>query len=142
MDNGRIVELYMEAVEHRDLEKVRELMHPDVVGRYPQSGEVFRGRDNYMGMQEAYPGLPQAEASSVTGETSMVVLPSTLPFGKPTITVFGGEHFVIEGMATYPNGDVYNVVLILRLEGGKVIEETTYFAAPFDAPEWRKAYSE
>jgi hypothetical protein len=142
VDNRRIVELYVQAVEARDLERVRGLMHPDVIGRYPQSGEVFRGRDRYISMQEAYPGLPESQASSVTGDTSLVVQPSSLPFARPTITVFGGEHFVIEGMATYPNGDVFNVVFILRLREGKVIEETAYFAAPFEAPEWRRPYSE
>jgi ketosteroid isomerase-like protein len=142
VDNRRIVERYIEAVEARDLAQVREMMHPDVVGRYPQSGEVFRGRDNYMGMQEAYPGLPQSQASSVTGESSLMVQPSSLPFAQPTITVFGGEHFVIDGVATYPNGDVYNVVLIVRLREGKVIEETAYFAAPFEASDWRREFSE
>jgi ketosteroid isomerase-like protein len=142
VDNRGIVERYLSAYAVRDLAAARELQHPDIVARYPQSGETFRGRDNYMSMQESYPGLPEAKASAVTGESNTIVLPSSLPFGKPTVTVFGGDQFVVEGVATYPNGEVFNVVMILRLQGGKVIEETTYFAAPFEAPEWRRPYVE
>lgn len=142
VDNRDVVDLYLKAAEARDLDAVRDLQHPEIVARYPQSGEVFRGRDNYMQMQANYPGLPEAHASAVTAENTMVVLPTVLPFGRPTVTVFGGDRFVVEGVAKYPNGDVYNMVLILRLQGGKVIEETVYFAAPFDAPEWRHQYSD
>jgi hypothetical protein len=140
MDGRDVVDLYLKAVGSGDLDAVREMQHPDIVGRYPQSGEVFRGRDNYMDMQFAYPGLPHAEASNVIGQDNVVLMPSFLPFGHPTVTVFGGDRFVVEGVATYPNAEVYHVVIILRLQGGRVIEETAYFAAPFDAPEWRRQY--
>ena len=89
-------------------------------------------------MQVEYPGLPHAEASNVIGQDSVVLMPAFLPFGHPTVTVFGGDRFVVEGVATYPNGEVYNMVLILRMQSGKVIEETVYFVAPFDAPVWRR----
>jgi hypothetical protein len=142
VDNRGIVERYLKAHEARDLAAVRELQHPDIVARYPQSGETFRGRDKYMAMQESYPGLPEAKTSVVIGESSTIVLPATLPFGRSTVTVFGGDQFVVEGVATYPNGEIFNIVMILRLQGGKVIEESLYFAAPFDAPEWRRPYVE
>ncbi len=142
MDNRDVVDLYLKAVGSGDLDAVREMQHPDIVGRYPQSGEVFRGRDKYMDMQVEYPGLPHAEASNVIGQDNVVLMPAFLPFGHPTVTVFGGDRFVVEGVATYPNGEVYNMVLILRLQSGKVIEETVYFAAPFDAPEWRRQYAD
>jgi ketosteroid isomerase-like protein len=137
-----VVDLYLKAIGSGDLDMVRELQHPDVVARYPQSGEVFRGRDKYMDMQAEYPGLPHAEASNVIGQENVVLMPAFLPFGHPTVTLFGGDQFVVEGVATYPTGEVYNVVIILRLQNGKVIEETVYFAAPFDAPEWRRRYAD
>jgi hypothetical protein len=140
VDNRGIVEQYLKALEASDIAATRELQHPQIVARYPQSGETFRGRDNYMTMQENYPGLPSAKTSVVFGERSTIVLPSSLPFAKPIVTVFGGDLFVVEGVATYPDGEIFNVVMILRLQGGKVIEETIYFAAPFDAPEWRRPY--
>jgi hypothetical protein len=142
VDNRAAVDLYLKAIESFDLEAIRDLQHLDMVARYPQSGEVFRGRDNYTAMQEAYPGLPRGQISTVTGESNMVVLPSFMPFGHPRVTVFGGDNFVVEGIVTYPNGDIYNIVMILRLQAGKVIEETWYFAAPFEAPEWRRPFTD
>jgi hypothetical protein len=135
-----VVDVYVKAIEDLDLDRVAEIMHPDVVGRYPQSGETFRGRDNYLAMLAAYPGLPHTHPTSVTGEEEVVILPSFLPFGAPTITVFGGDRFVVEGIATYPDGEIYNVVVILRVQAGAIIEETTYFASPFEPAEWRRPY--
>lgn len=140
MDNRETVDRYVQAIAAGDWDGAGELYHPDVVGRYPQSGEVFTGRDNYLAMIRAYPGLPDATAQTVSGEERTVILPSFLPFSKGSVTVFGGDRFVVEGNATYPDGDRYHVVVILRLQGGQVIEETTYFAAPFEPAEWRRAY--
>lgn len=99
MDGRDVVNLHLKAAGSGDLDTVREMQHPDIVGRYPQSGEVFRGRDKCMGMQAKYPGLPQAEASNVIGQDNVVLIPSFLPFGHSTVTVFGGDQFVVEGVA-------------------------------------------
>lgn len=143
MNKRGIAERYAKALEDRDLDMQRDLMHPDIVARYPQSGEVFRGRDNYMTMLANYPlGLPEGQVSSVKGEPRTAVLSPYLPMMSPTVTVYGGDDFILEAVATYPDASVYNVVVMIRLQGGQVIEETSYFAAPFDAPEWRRPYAE
>jgi ketosteroid isomerase-like protein len=143
MDKHEIVRRYARALETRNVEASSELMHPDIVARYPQSGEVIRGRDNYLGMLRAYPNdLPDATVMSVTGSSKTAIVPSTTPFSQPTVTVFGGDQFVVEGVATYPDGSVYNVVWILELRDGMVAEETSYYAEPFPAPDWRRPYVE
>ena len=143
MSKEQIAERYAKALADRDLETQRDLMHPDIVARYPQSGEVIRGRDNYLTMLANYPqGLPGGEVTSVKGEPRTTVVSPYLPMMTPTVTVYGGDDFILEGIATYSDGSVFNVVVIIRLQGHQVIEEVSYFAAPFDPPEWRREYVE
>jgi len=137
-----ICERYVEAMKSRDIESQRALMHPDFVATYPQSGEVFHGRDNYIEMLRNYPeGLPQGEVVSIKGEPQTFVEYPTLPIMSPTVTVFGGDDFVLEGTVTYSDGSVYNIVILLHLEAGLVKEEISYYAAPFEAPAWRRPYT-
>ncbi|HEU4319899.1 MAG TPA: nuclear transport factor 2 family protein [Acidimicrobiia bacterium] len=140
MDTQKICDRYMDAIRNHDFEAQQALLHPDFVATYPQSGEVFRGRDNYIDMLRHYPELPYSDFLSIKGESHTSVQYPTLPMLSPTITVFGGDDFVVEGLATYADGGVFHVVFLLHLEQGLVKEETWYFAAPFDAPEWRRPY--
>ena len=143
MDNRRVAQQYAQAAQDQDLEVLGSLMDAEIVVRYPQSGEIIRGRDAYMKMLAYFPaGLGLAEFQSVKGNADTFVVPSPQPFLPPTVTVFGGDRFVAEGSATYPDGSFFHVISIVRLQGGRVIEETDYFAAPFDAPEWRREFVE
>lgn len=61
----------------------------------------------------------------------------------PVITVVAGSDFFVgEAVHNYPDGDVYNVAVITKIREGMIAEETTYFAAPFEAPEWRSRWVE
>lgn len=142
MSKQDIAERYARAIQERDLESLGQLMHEDIVARFPQSGETIRGRSNYFAMLQNYPGLPEATIGAVTGDAKTASLPSSMPFGPPTITVFGGDRFIVEGSAQYPNGDVFHIITVLTLKDQRVIDETAYFAAPFEAPEWRRGYVE
>jgi ketosteroid isomerase-like protein len=144
VDNRRVVERYAEAVHTRDLEALEGLMHPEIMVRYPQSGEVIRGRDHYCAMLANYPwSLPDADLATLRGAPETVHVASPLPFGMPTITVVGSDDtFVLEGTARYPNGSVFLTVWIIGMRDGKIAEETAYYAAPFEAPEWRHPYVE
>lgn len=143
MNKAHIAERYAKALANRDLATQGELMHPDIVARYPQSGEIIRGRDNYLKMCANDPhGLPEGEVTSVKGDARTAVLSRSLPMMTSKVTVYGGDDFIIEGVATYADGSVYNAVVIIRLQGHLVIEEVSYFAAPFDPPEWRREYVE
>jgi hypothetical protein len=142
MENRSVAERYAQALQTRDLNLTADMAHPDIVVRYPQSGEVIRGRDNYLAMLSNYPsGLPDAEVTDLHGGKAGVHVSSPFPFGMPTITVIGsGDTFIIEGVAEYPDGALFNIVVILTIADGRVSEEVSYFAAPFDAPEWRQPF--
>jgi ketosteroid isomerase-like protein len=49
------VRLLWERMEARDWDAVAEQLHPDVVVDWPNTAERYRGRDNYLGMQQEYP---------------------------------------------------------------------------------------
>ncbi len=139
--SGReIVERYMRAIP-RDFDTLRELHHPDFVGEYPQSGEVIRGHDNLRAANEGYSQV-QSETRLVTGSEDRWILAPSLPSFTPTRIVGAGDTFTVEALATYPDGETYHVVAILELRDGKVFRGRTYFAAPFEAPEWRAPYVE
>ncbi len=143
MDNHRVAEQYAQASQDKEWKELAGLMHDEFVARYPQSGETFRGRNAYLSMLANFPaGLGEADFSSVKGGSDTIVTPSSQPFLSPTVTVFGGDRFVIEGVAHYPDGAVFHIVSILRVQQGRVIEDTSYFAAPIDAPDWRKEYEQ
>lgn len=119
-------------------------MHPDIVVRYPQSGEVIRGKERYVGMLSAYPGeTPEVELEPVRGGEETVEVSSPLPFGLPTITVVGGGNlFFVEAIARYPDGSVFNTASLIKVQDRLVIVEISYFAAPFEAPAWRRPFVE
>jgi hypothetical protein len=47
---------------------------------------------------------------------------------------------VVEGDIDYGNGTSVNYVGIGDIRDGRVSRVTEYFAAPFEAPEWRRSF--
>jgi hypothetical protein len=55
VDNAEVVRRFWDRVEARDWERAGELLAGDFVSDWPHSAERFRGRDNYIAMNRAYP---------------------------------------------------------------------------------------
>ena len=91
----------------------------DAVVVYPQSGEMFVGRDDIRGMMEAFPSPPRFEITNMRSAGDLVVVSADVDYGE---------------------GPPWKGALIYALEGDEVTAETAYFAAPFDAPEWRAPF--
>ena len=144
MDNHQIAKRYVDAVMAADPQRMAEVVCDDVEVQYPQSGEVIRGRDNYLAVLENYPGgLAGTVDMELSGASREVSVVRPAPFSMPQITVSGsGNLFVAEGVATYPDGGVYYVAMIMHFEGGEVRRETWYFGEPFEAPAWREPFTE
>ena len=116
---ARVQEL-VEAVTTRDLAFFDALYHDDVVVHWPQSGEVIRGKDNIRQLRQAYPTPPTATLKRVIGS---------------------GDLWAVEMEFDY-DGDKFHVVLIHQYRDGFVESETSYYAAPFEAPTWRAEWVE
>ena len=103
-----------------------EMSAVNIVNEFPQSGERFVGRDNIAAMNASY-----------TGSTG------TKPTAKLRRILKPGEAWVIESTIDYGNGKPVSSISIIETgPDGKVVRQTDYFADPFEAPEWRKPFTE
>jgi hypothetical protein len=110
----------VEALNTRDLEWFDALYHDDVVIEWPQSGEVIRGKNNIRELRQAYPTPPTATLGRIIGS---------------------GDQWATEMVFDY-DGDRFHVVVIHQWRDGLVVRETSYYAAPFEAPAWRAKWVE
>ena len=117
-----------------------DLVAEDVIEEYPQSGERFRGRSRLRAMLQSYreaaadihPDVDQVSG----GDEAWVLTP-----GYTVVRVDGGgNEFTITGTVNYPNGETWHLVQLVGIENGKVVHLTTYFAEPFEAPDWRAPF--
>ena len=115
---GGTAERYAASIAAWDLDVLRSLRHADYVVRWPQSGELVRGRDRIATIERDYPG------------------------GAPklgTVRRVSGrdELWTVEGTTVYPDGSLWFWVSVLGLRDGYVLEEAEYFCEPLPAPAWR-----
>src|SRR5438105_1339037 len=137
--NREVLDKFYECLRKQSYENLEEIAQPDLVQEWPQSGERFRGLDNARAAMENYPDLPTGDVKRVVGASDQWVLTPSLTPLRITGT---GDHYTVEALETYPNGEVWNSVQIVEFREGKVCRVTAYFAQPFPAPEWRSKWVE
>jgi hypothetical protein len=138
--NREVIERYMRAIPGES-DTLAALRHRDFVQEYPQSGEVIRGDANWRAAHARYVGV-QRKTRHVTGSEDRWILSPSVAGFTPTRIVGSGDTFTVESMGTYPDGESYHVIAIVELRGGLVYRVRTYFAAPFEAPDWRAQWVE
>jgi hypothetical protein len=116
MDEQQVRRFLAELFSDLSAEAEYEVRHQDYIMEMPQSGERIRGREKMRQFQEAYPTPPTIQLRQVVVRDGL---------------------WVIEGVNDYGEGQVFTVVLIIELKGGKMWRDTRYYAEPFEAPEWR-----
>lgn len=142
MGNRQVVEQFAKALGAHDLDAQHAVLHDEYVGRYPQSGEVIRGAANRRAILENYPGGAdrlRAFPDRIVGRDDEFVAG---PSWNIIHLVGSGDEFTLTGTAEYPNGETWQLVMLLTLREGKIWREVAYFAAPFDAPDWRRPFVE
>lgn len=137
-----IVERFARAIEDKDFDTQGALLADDVVTDMPQSGERIRGKANWLAIAQNYPGgvgTIQPGSSRLVGAEDQWVL-------TPTFSVLriegSGNVYTYAGLITYSNGETWQMIVIAELRDGKIARATTWYAAPFEAPEWRAQYVE
>jgi hypothetical protein len=135
LSNEECVKQYAAACAEHDLAALAGLRHPDWMVVWPQSGERVKGNRAFAEIIANYPGgAPKTEITRIVGAEDRWVVTA----GNTVLKVAGsGDFWWSEWRLTYSNGDVYLVISLLELRDGLVYRETTYWAAPFEAPEWR-----
>jgi ketosteroid isomerase-like protein len=140
--NREIAEAFVRAIEAKDLEAQLALLADDFVDEMPQSGERTRGRDNYRRIFESYPGgvgTADAQGRRIIGSEDRWVMTPTFN----ALRIEGsGDTYTYVGTITYSGGDVWQVIAIVQISDGKLRRSTTWYAAPFEAPEWRAPFVE
>ena len=140
LTNEECVRRYAAASAAHDLDALPALRHPEWMVSWPQSGERVASSRAFAEIITNYPGgAPTVEVTRIVGaEDQWVVTPA-----NTAMRVAGsGDFWWSEWRLTYPNGDVYMVVDLFELRDGLVYRETVYWAAPFEAPEWRAPWVE
>jgi hypothetical protein len=137
-----VVEQYIkELFGHTRDADLTAYVHPDFVEDWPQSGERIRGTDNQRAVRVNYP-----DAGPIEGGLNRLVGSEDRWVATPSFTLLKivgtGDVYTATGWGTYPNGDTYHVVAIMELRQGRIARQTTFFAAPFEAADWRKAWVE
>ena len=140
LSNEQLVRRYVAAtIAHDDIELGR-LRQPEWMVDWPQSGERVRGHANDRAILDNWPGgRPTAQVDRVVGAEDRYVVTPVFTFQK---IAGSGDFWWIAGTVTYPDGAAWFDVVLLELRDGKVLRETWYFAAPFEAPAWRAAWVE
>ncbi|HJP71498.1 MAG TPA: nuclear transport factor 2 family protein [Candidatus Limnocylindria bacterium] len=120
--SGReILERIVDATERHDIEALRPLMHDEIVGEWPQSGERFSGPENAIGAMTATETKPDvAGEPRILGSDDLWVMMLPLRYGT----------------------EPYHYVGVFELDGGRLRHVTEYFSAPFPASEARAAYAD
>lgn len=141
--SGRaIVERYARALQDKDFDALALLLADDYVDELPQSGERVRGRANALAYLRLYPGglgtIEPTSARLVGAEDRWVLTPMFAP-----LRIEGsGDVYTYVGAVRYATGETWQMIQIVELRQGKIATTTSWFAAPFEAPEWRAPYVE
>jgi SnoaL-like domain len=115
--NVGLIRSYVERLEARDWPGLVDLLHPDVIYRLPQTGEVVRGRDAYLRWNREYPDTWHLRLAEAHGDAT------------------GGAARIeadVEG-----EGAVTAIVFV-AVEGGLLTEIRDWWPASYDPPSGRE----
>lgn len=114
------VNVFWDIFNRREFEKVKPLLTDNFVCWWPQSKELIRGADNFIAVNQNYPGEWSIKCKRVIVEGNTVVSEVELKF-KDQI-VFATSFF--------------------EFSENKISKLTEYWSEPYNAPEWRNDWVE
>ena len=130
------------ASDANEFDAEHRIYRDDAILEYPQSGERIRGRQNWITIARDYPGgvgTVERTGDRIVGAEDQWVL-------TPTFSVLriegSGDVYTYVAKFHYPNGQTWQLLAIVELRGGKIAKTTSWYAAPFEAPEWRAPFVE
>ena len=127
-DVETVVKTLWDSFDARRFRDALTVLAPDLEVRWPQTREVIRGAENFVALNEAYPGawrcrLQRTERLSETRVTALVEISNALEDGNDERLYAIGFYDVAEG---------------------KIAAAEEYFAdcaePPFDRSEWAQRY--
>jgi ketosteroid isomerase-like protein len=140
--NRELLDTLFDVLESGEVDKLDDIMAPDVVSEYPQSGERLVGLENIKAMIANYPGgvltTDRRHMVIIGGEERYILTPT---FNM--VRVEGsGDTLVSATRARYPDGSDWFVITFTQFRDGRISHAEMYFAPFFEAPEWRAQWVE
>jgi ketosteroid isomerase-like protein len=121
-DVTELIRQYVERLEARDWAGFQAVLHPDVVYRMPQSGEVVRGRSAYLRWNQEYPDVWHLHLAEVYGDGNG---------GVARLDVRDSR-----------SHDPVTAIAFFAVLDGAVSEVTDWWPEPFDPPPGREHLAE
>ena len=110
---------FFAAIQAGDRATLLEVLTPDAITRWPQSGERITGAESCVLVHENYPGGPP-------------------PYSVVRMSG-AGDVWVAELVAEYGT-DRWHIASIIEFEGPRIARMTDYFGPTFPAPDWRRRW--
>ncbi len=134
-DTRLLFDRWLTAMNKRDVAALRELLHPEVVIDYPQSGERIRGFEAFRRQMEEYPsGLPDdsvdlTNVEVVGDDDRWAISPgyTVVPMSRP-------DRYTTIVRLAYPDGSWWHTVTFVQLRDDKIYRLESYFAPEQPAP--------
>jgi hypothetical protein len=140
-DHDRLLGAWGEMINANDWDRLGELVQPDAILEYPQSGERFRGIANIRRTFEDYPdrGVGSTQVDEVIGSPTAYAL-------TPSYTLVGvdgsGDRGAAVSRVHYPDDTWWWGLILYEVRDGLLDRIRTYFAQDFDPPDWRAPFRE
>ena len=115
--HAQTIERFFEAIAAGDSATLLEVLAPDAVTRWPQSGERITGAMSCIRVHANYPGGP--------------------PTARIERILGAGDVWVAELVADYGT-DRWWMTSICEFRGAQIARMTDYFGPALPAPEWRR----
>jgi hypothetical protein len=141
LSNEEVVNRYLDAHRHRDVDTLGKLRSKDWYQDWPQSNERVRGHENDIAVMRSWPGgepVPGEGGRVIGSEDRWVVTPS-MTYQR---VVGSGDYWWFEGTGIYPDGSTWFTTAVVEVHDGQVHHETWYFGPKLEAPEWRAPWVE
>jgi hypothetical protein len=124
-----------DSYNRRDYAAAMELLHPDFIEDWPQSGERIVGRSNLRAILENYPGGLSLEASpAYHGQNETWAITPGYTVVRVTDAGSSGTGVL---KIRYADGSEWWMLVVFELKDDLLYRQTTFFAEPFEAPQWR-----
>jgi hypothetical protein len=141
--NREALELLFRIFGTGEVQRLEEVMAPDVVSEYPQSGERIFGIENVRQILMNYPGGriegdSGGSANIIGGEERYMLTPT---FNMVKVHG-GGDTLVGTAKLRYPDGSDWYVIAVAHFHDGMIVHNQLFFAPCFEAPEWRSRWVE
>jgi ketosteroid isomerase-like protein len=119
-ENTEVVKRLWRALDASDFSGAGAVLHDDYVGEYPQTGEKIVGRDNYVALNQNYPGRWKVKIRRIIAR--------------------GDE--VVSEVSLHHRGQAVFAVSFFEIREGKILREWDYWAEPYEPPPGREQWIE